>query len=169
MLRLSIVVALAATLQVPKDFGTYKAREITKSNVWINSQPMTLKSLRGKVVVLDFWAFDCEPCFVAMPHIVELRDKYAKSGLVVIGIHTPRADYEKDPVKLREAMSKMGVTFPVLVDNKQQIFRDYLCDLWPSQFVIDRNGIVRYSHGGIGRYEDMEEAVKKLLATGAFD
>jgi thiol-disulfide isomerase/thioredoxin len=166
MLRLSILVALAATLQSPKDFGTYKAREITKSNVWINGAPMTLKSLRGKVVVLDFWAFDCDPCLVAMPHIVELHEKYAKSGLVVIGIHTPRADYEKDPVKLREAMTKMGITFPVLVDNKAQIFRDYLCDLWPSQFVIDRNGIVRYSHGGVGRYDDMEEVVKKLLATG---
>jgi thiol-disulfide isomerase/thioredoxin len=165
MLRLLIAFVLAATLQLPKDFGTYKAREITKSNVWINGAPMTLKSLRGKVVVLDFWALDCEPCIVAMPHIVELQNKYAASGLVVIGVHTPRADYEKDPVKLREAMKKMGITFPVLVDNKAQIFRDYLCDLWPSQFVIDRNGIVRYSHGGVGRYEDMEEAVKKLLAT----
>jgi thiol-disulfide isomerase/thioredoxin len=165
MLRLLIAFVLAATLQLPKDFGTYKAREITKSNVWINGAPMTLKSLRGKVVALDFWAFDCEPCIVAMPHIVELQNKYAASGLVVIGVHTPRADYEKDPVKLREAMKKMGITFPVLVDNKAQIFRDYLCDLWPSQFVIDRNGIVRYSHGGVGRYEDMEEAVKKLLAT----
>jgi thiol-disulfide isomerase/thioredoxin len=169
MLRLSIAFVLAATLQLPKDFGTYKAREITKSNVWINGAPMTLKSLRGKVVVLDFWAFDCEPCIVAMPHIVELQNKYAASGLVVIGVHTPRADYEKDPVKLGEAMKKMGITFPVLVDNKAQIFRDYLCDLWPSQFVIDRNGIVRYSHGGVGRYEDMEEAVKKLLATSVFD
>jgi peroxiredoxin len=169
MLRLSIVVALAATLQLPKDFRTYKAREITKSNVWINSQPMTLKSLRGKVVVLDFWTFDSAPSIEAMPRIVELHEKYAKSGLVLIGVHTPRADHEKDPVKLREAITKMGITFPVLVDNKGEIFRDYLCDLWPSQFVIDRNGIVRYSHAGVGRYEDMEEAIKKLLATGVFD
>ena len=169
MLRLSIVFALAATLLVPKDFGTYKAHEITKSNVWINSQPISLKSLRGKVVVIDFWAFDCSPCVEAMPHIVQLHEKYAKSGLVVIGIHTPRADYEKDPMKLREAITKMGITFPVLVDNKAQIFRDYLCDLWPSQFVIDRNGIVRYSHGGVGRYDDMEQVAQKLLATGPFD
>ena len=98
-----------------------------------------------------------------MPHIVELHEKYAKDGLVVIGIHTPRADYEKDVPKLREAILRMGIKFPVAVDEKQKIFRDYLCDLWPSQFVIDQTGIVRYSHGGVGRYPDMEEVVRDLL------
>ena len=168
MLKLSIAIALAATLQLPQP-GTYKAREITKSNVWINSQPMTLQSLRGKVVVLDFWAFDSPQSIEAMPHIVELHDKYAKSGLVVIGIHTPRTNSERDPAKLREAMTKMGITFPILVDNKALVFRDYLCDLWPSQFVIDRNGIVRFSHGGAGRYEEIEKVVQELLRTGIFD
>ena len=76
-------------------------------------------------------------------------------GLVVIGVHTPRADYEKDASKLRAAIEKMGIQYPVVVDNEQKIFRDYLCDLWPSQFVIDRNGIVRFSHGGGGRNDDM--------------
>src|SRR3989442_10640841 len=73
--------------QSPRDFGTYKAREITKSDVWINGGPMTLKSLKGKVVVIDFWAFDCEPCVEAMPHIIDLYNRYSSSGLVVIGIH----------------------------------------------------------------------------------
>ena len=145
------------------DISSYKAPEIRKSDVWINGAPLTLKSLRGKVVVVDFWAFDCEPCIEAMPHIRELQDKYAADGLVVIGVHTPRADYERDVSKLREAVTKMGITFPVVVDDKQKIFRDYLCDLWPSQFVIDRNGIVRYSHGGVGRYDDMEKVVRGLL------
>jgi thiol-disulfide isomerase/thioredoxin len=154
-------VALGA--QTSKDFGTYKAKEIRKSDVWINGGPLNLKALRGKVVVIDFWAFDCEPCIETMPHIVELHDKYAKEGLVVIGIHTPRADYEKDVGKLREAILRMGIKFPVAVDEKQKMFRDYLCDLWPSQFVIDRTGIVRYSHGGVGRYADMEESVQELL------
>jgi thiol-disulfide isomerase/thioredoxin len=149
--------------QQAKDFGTYKAREIRKSDVWINSGPLTLKSLKGKVVVIDFWAFDCEPCIETMPHIVDLYDKYSQEGLVVIGIHTPRLDYEHDVSKLREAVVRMGIKFPVVVDDKEKIFRDYLCDLWPSQFVIDRNGIVRYSHGGVGRYADMEEVVQGLL------
>jgi thiol-disulfide isomerase/thioredoxin len=124
---------------------------------------MALKSLRGKIVVIDFWAFDCEPCIQAMPHIVELYNKYGKDGLVVIGVHTPRADYEKSVVGLRDAMTRMDIRFPVVVDNKQKIWHDYLCDLWPSQFVIDQDGIVRYSHGGLGRYDDMEKVVRDLL------
>ena len=149
--------------QPQKGFGTYKARELSKSDVWINGGPFTLKSLRGKVVVIDFWAFDCAPCIEAMPRVLELHSKHAKDGLVVIGVHTPRAEYEKDIPKLREAMTRMGVTFPVVVDNKQKIFRDYLCDLWPSLFVIDRDGIVRFSHGGVGRYDDIEHMVRQLL------
>ena len=100
-----------------------------------------------------------------MPHITALYEKYAKDGLVVIGVHTPRADYEKDEKKLRQAIEKMGIRFPVVVDNKEKIFRDYQCDLWPSQFVIDRKGVVRYSHGGVGRYDDMEQAVQELLSS----
>jgi len=145
------------------DFS-YKAREL-RSGIWINSSALTLKALRGKVVVIDFWAFDCEPCIVAMPHIKQLYDEYGPEGLVVIGIHTPRADYEKDVSKLKEAITRMGIKFPVVVDEQQKMFRDYLCDLWPSQFVIGRDGIVRYSHGGVGRYDDMEKAVQKLLKT----
>src|SRR5262249_14329977 len=129
-----------------------------------NSRPLTLKSLRGKVVVIDFWAFDCEPCIQAMPHIVDLYDKYSKDGLVVIGVHTPRADYEKNIEGLREAVARMGIKYSVVVDNKQKIWRDYRCDLWPSQFVIDRDGTVRYSHGGVGRYDDMENTVRELLS-----
>jgi thiol-disulfide isomerase/thioredoxin len=157
------VLLLAAITGAQASNTAYKAREIRKSTVWINATPLTLKALRGKVVVLDFWAFDCEPCIEAMPHIRQLHEKYAPSGLVVIGVHTPRAEYERDVSKLRNAMTKLGIEFPVVVDEKQKIFRDYLCDLWPSQFVIDRNGVVRYSHGGVGRYDDMEQIVEDLL------
>jgi thiol-disulfide isomerase/thioredoxin len=153
--------------QASKGFGTYGAKELRRSDVWINSKPLTLKSLNGKVVVIDFWAFDCEPCIETMPHIIDLYDKYAKDGLVVIGVHTPRIDIEHNVSKLREAVVKLGIQFPVVVDDNEKMFRDYLCDLWPSQFVIDQQGIVRYSHGGVGRYQEMEEAIQKLLSTGS--
>jgi thiol-disulfide isomerase/thioredoxin len=166
-LTIALVVMTSITLfaqERKKGFDAYKAKEITKSDVWLNGKPMTLKSLRGKVVMVDFWAFDCEPCIQAMPHVVDLYNKYSKDGLVVIGVHTPRADYEKSIEGLRDAMTRMNITFPVLVDEKQKIWRDYLCDLWPSQFVIDRDGFVRYSHGGVGRYEDLETVIQKLLS-----
>jgi thiol-disulfide isomerase/thioredoxin len=170
-LRIFIATLLFTTLlyggQATKDFGTYKAKELRKSDVWINSKPLSLKSLKGKVVVIDFWAFDCDPCIETMPHIIDLHDKYSKDGLVVNGVHTPRIDIEHDVSKLRAAVEKMGIQFPVVVDDKEKIFRDYLCDLWPSQFIIDQQGIVRYSHGGVGRYQEMEEAVQKLLSNGS--
>src|SRR5262245_49026622 len=84
---------VAFAQQPVKDFCAFKAPEIRKSDIWINGKPTTLKSLKGKVVLIDFWAFDCEPCLQAMPHVVDLYNKYADAGLVVIGVHTPRADY----------------------------------------------------------------------------
>ena len=140
-----------------------KAPEIRRSDIWINSSPLTLKALKGKVVLVDFWAFDCAPCIEAMPYVQRLFDKYSKGGLVVLGVHTPRAEYEKELPKLREAIKSMKIGFPVVVDNNQKIWTDYRCDLWPTQFIIDKNGMIRYSHGGVGRYEDLEMAVQTLL------
>jgi thiol-disulfide isomerase/thioredoxin len=141
-----------------------KAPELRKSDVWINTKsPLTLGSLKGKVVLIDFWAFDCDPCKEAVPHVEALFEKYSKDGLVVIGVHTPRADYEKELPKLRKAIEKMGIQYPVVVDNKQKIWADYRCDLWPTQFVIDRSGFIRLSHGGVGHYDDIEEAVRTAL------
>ena len=144
-----------------------KAPEIRKSDVWINSPPLTLKALKGKVVVLDFWAFDCPPCIEAMPHIVKLNEKYAGKGMVLIGVHTPRTDYERNVSNVREAIARMGVRYPVVVDNTQKIWEDYRCDLWPTQFVIDAGGTIRYFHGGVGRYEELETVVQKLLNESA--
>ena len=140
-----------------------KAPEFRKSGTWINSTPLTLKSLKGKVVLVDFWAFDCEPCIQAMPHIRELSAKYENKGMVTIGIHVPRTDDEKDVTKLREAVKRMEIRFPVVTDNPQKIWSDYRCDLWPTVFVIDRNGAIRYSHGGVGRYDDLEDTIQALL------
>ena len=139
------------------------APEFRKSGVWINSHPLTLKSLRGKVVLVDFWAFDCDPCIQAMPHIRELNSKYEKKGLVTIGVHVPRTGDEKNVEKLRDAVKRMEIHFPVVTDNPQKIWGDYRCDLWPTVFVIDRNGAIRYSHGGVGRYDDLENTIQTLL------
>ena len=140
-----------------------RAPEFRKSGVWINSTPLTLKSLNGKVVLVDFWAFDCAPCIEAMPHIRELYRKYESKGLVIVGVHVPRTGDEKNVTKLRDAVKRMEIHFPVVTDNPQKIWSDYRCDLWPTVFVIDRNGAIRYSHGGVGRYEDLEGSIQTLL------
>jgi thiol-disulfide isomerase/thioredoxin len=157
-------IALIILLIAGIAFGeSEKAPEFRKSGVWINSTPLTLKSLKGKVVLVDFWAFDCAPCIEAMPHIRELYSKYESKGLVIVGVHVPRTDDEKNPAKLREAVKRMEIRFPVVTDNPQKIWSDYRCDLWPTVFVIDRNGAIRYSHGGVGRYDDLEGSIQTLL------
>lgn len=166
--RLTLAILLftgVAYAQHPEDaFVGQKAPEIKKSDVWINSSPLTLAGLKGKVVVIDFWAFDCPFCAEAMPHVLDLYDKYKKDGLVIIGVHTPRIDYEKDVPKIKESVIKKGIKYPVVVDNKYDIWSDYLCNVWPSQFVIDRDGIIQFSHSGVGRYEDMEKVIQRLLS-----
>jgi thiol-disulfide isomerase/thioredoxin len=140
-----------------------KAPEIGKSSVWLNSSPLTLKALKGKVVVVEFWAFDCAPCLEAMPHVVQLHEKYASRGLVVIGVHAPRTQDERNLVNVRQAVERLGIRFPVVLDNTHKIWDTYRCDLWPTLFVIDAGGLIRYVRGGVGRYEEAEHMVQTLL------
>jgi len=140
-----------------------KAPELPKSSSWINSSPLSLKKLRGKVVIIDFWAFDCAPCVEAVPQLVALQAKYAARGVVVVGVHTPRTDRERQPANVRDAVTRLGIQYPVVIDESQKAWRDYRCDLWPTQFVIDSEGTIRYVHGGGGRYEELEATVESLL------
>src|SRR5678809_121286 len=126
--KLTVAFLLLASVtyaQHPDDvFVGQPAPEMKKSDVWINSSPLTIASLKGKVVVVDFWAFDCPYCAEAMPPVLDLYNKYAKDGLVIIGVHTPRIDYEKDVPKIREAVVKKGIKYPVVVDNQYDIWSD---------------------------------------------
>jgi thiol-disulfide isomerase/thioredoxin len=174
--RIIAVVLLAAfclfvgvgAAQHPEDiFVGQEAPELKPQSDWINSPPLKLESLRGKVVLIDFWAYDCPNCAEAMPHVKALHDKYAKDGLVIIGVHTPRIDYEKDVPKVRAAVASKGIPYPVVIDNRSEIWTDYVCNVWPSHMVIDREGIIQLSHSGTGRYEDTEAVVRKLLGKEA--
>ena len=165
LLCVAVVFTSVAIAQHEDDvFAGQKAPELKKLPGWLNSSPLTLASLRGKVVLLQFWAFDCPYCAEATPHVIEWNQKYSKDGLVVIGVHTPRVDYEKDEAKLREAIQKKGIKYPVVVDNKYDIWADYLCNVWPSHFVIDQSGVIQLSHSGVGRYDETEKMIQKLLA-----
>ena len=96
-----------------------------------------------------------------MPYVIQWHEKYAADGLVVIGVHTPSIDYEKDVPRMREAVTKKGIKYPVVVDNKYEIWGDYLCNVWPSHFVVDQQGVIQFSHSGDGRYEDTEEMIQE--------
>lgn len=169
--RFTLIALCAAVLTTTVAFAQHEddifvgqnAPELKKQPVWINTAPLTLESLRGKVVLLEFWAFDCPFCAEATPHVKEWHDKYARDGLVIIGVHTPRVEYEKDEAKIREAVKKQGIRYPVVVDTGYDIWSDYLCNVWPSHFVIDQKGVIQLSHSGVGRYEDTEKTIQKLL------
>src|SRR5688572_30672862 len=163
-LCVAVVLTSVAIAQHEEDaFVGQKAPELKKLPVWLNSAPLTVESLRGKVVLLQFWAFDCPFCAEATPRVIEWHQKYAKDGLVVVAVHTPRLDYEKDEAKIRDALKKKGIQYAVAVDNKYDIWSDYLCNVWPSHFVIDQQGVIQLSHSGVGRYEDTEKTIQKLL------
>jgi thiol-disulfide isomerase/thioredoxin len=156
-----LLLAIAFLAATPAE----KAPELRASDVWINADaPLKISALKGKVVLLDFWAFDCDPCKETIPHVRALYEKYSREGLVVIGVHTPRTSDERQLPKLKEAVTRMGIPYPVVVDKDQKVFKDYRCDLWPTQFVIDKKGIIRLSHGGVGRYVEIEEAVRTALS-----
>ena len=163
MIRRSTLVLILFLLAGGITGATENAPEFRTSGVWINSTPLTLKALKGKVVLVDFWAFDCAPCLEAMPHIQELYSRYESKGLVIVGVHVPRTRDEKNISNVREAVKRMEIRFPVVTDNSQKIWSDYRCDVWPTVFVIDRSGAIRYSHGGIGRYDDLENSIQTLL------
>jgi len=165
LLCLATLFTSVAIAQHEEDaFVGQKAPELKKMPVWLNSAPMTLQSLRGKVVLLQFWSYDCPFCAEATPHVIEWNEKYAKNGLVVVAVHVPRVDAEKNETRVRDAVRKKGIKYAVVVDNKYDIWTDYLCNVWPSHFVIDQNGVIQLSHSGVGRYEDTEKVIQRLLA-----
>lgn len=131
---------------------------------WINSDALTLASLRGRVVVVDFWTFGCYNCRNTLPSIKRLHDTYAAKGLTVVGVHTPESAYEKDFANVRRSVGSLGIRYPVVTDNDYATWHAYNVNAWPTVFILDRRGRVRYQHVGEGAYEEQERVVKTLLA-----
>jgi thiol-disulfide isomerase/thioredoxin len=130
---------------------------------WINSEPMSLASLRGKVVFLDFWTYSCGNCVRTLPYMRELHERYAREDLVVIGIHTPEFEFEKNPTSVTNAVEKSGLRYPIALDSNNTTWRLYGNHYWPRQTLVDTNGVVRYEHVGEGDYGEIDRKVKELL------
>ncbi|MCW1248225.1 cytochrome c biogenesis protein DipZ [Pseudomonas sp. SAICEU22] len=130
---------------------------------WLNSPPLSSESLRGKVVLVDFWTYDCINCQHTLPYVNDWAKKYAKDGLVVIGVHTPEYGYEKIIDNVREQVRKLDIQYPVAIDNQYAIWRAFNNQYWPAHYLIDAKGQVRYSHFGEGRYGEQEQVIQQLL------
>jgi cytochrome c biogenesis protein CcdA/thiol-disulfide isomerase/thioredoxin len=140
------------------------APELTGLTQWFNSKPLTIKELRGKVVIVDFWTFACYNCQNTRPYVRALYDKYKDQGLVILGIHTPEFGYEKVPENVKSAAKDQGVTWPIALDPDFKTWRAFNNRYWPAFYFIDANGHLRYSHFGEGNYEYNEKVVQQLLS-----
>jgi cytochrome c biogenesis protein CcdA/thiol-disulfide isomerase/thioredoxin len=136
---------------------------------WFNSPPLTREALRGKVVLIDFWTYSCINCLRAIPYVRAWHERYAKDGLVVIGVHAPEFAFERDPDNVRKAIADLGITYPVALDNKYKLWRAFDNRYWPAHYFIDAQGRVRYHHFGEGNYEKSERVIRQLLAEAGRD
>lgn len=130
---------------------------------WLNSPPLTPQALKGKVVLVDFWTYDCINCQHTLPYVKAWAEKYAKDGLVVIGVHTPEYGYERIIDNVKAQVHRLGITYPVAIDNNYAIWRNFDNQYWPAHYLIDAKGRIRGSHFGEGRYEDQERMIRALL------
>jgi len=130
---------------------------------WINSPALSNESLKGKVVLVDFWTFDCINCKHTLPYVKDWAQKYQKDGLVVIGVHTPEYGFERIIDNVKAKVREYGITYPVAVDNDYAIWRHFDNQYWPAHYLIDAKGQVRYSHFGEGSYETQEKMIQQLL------
>ncbi|MCB9099212.1 MAG: redoxin domain-containing protein [Anaerolineales bacterium] len=138
------------------------------NEVWLNSEPLKLADLHGKVVIVEFWTFGCINCIHVIPSLREWHNKYADDGLVIIGVHTPEFGYEQDLDNVKDALVRLDVPYAVAIDNDWQTWRSYKKPFnqryWPSKYFIDKAGNVRHIHIGEGRYDQQEEIIQALLA-----
>jgi cytochrome c biogenesis protein CcdA/thiol-disulfide isomerase/thioredoxin len=137
--------------------------ELNGATAWLNSVPLSRKSLRGKVVLIDFWTYSCINCLRALPYVEGWAAKYKDSGLVVIGVHTPEFAFEKERANVEKAVQDLKVNYPVAIDSSYNIWQAFENQYWPAHYFIDGKGRIRYHHFGEGEYDESERVIQQLL------
>jgi cytochrome c biogenesis protein CcdA/thiol-disulfide isomerase/thioredoxin len=143
------------------DYGVAPA--IHADGAWINSPPRTLQQLHGKVVLIDFWTYSCINCLRTLPHLKALYAAYHAKGLDIIGVHTPEFAFEHVTSNVQAAVKRLGITWPVVQDNRYKTWDNYANQYWPAEYLIDRSEHVRHTHFGEGEYGKTEDLIRTLL------
>ncbi len=157
---------------LPKLPRIVRAPEFASAGPWLNSQPLTMAELKGKVVLIDFWTYSCINCIRTLPYIQGYWEKFGSTSLttgkdapfVIIGVHTPEFVFEQKTENVEDAINRHGLTYPVVQDNDFGTWRAFSNRYWPAKYLIDANGYVRYTHFGEGAYEETDLAIQSLLA-----
>jgi cytochrome c biogenesis protein CcdA len=145
----------------------YAAPEFAGIEAWQNSPPLTMQGLKGKVVLVDFWTYSCINCVRTLPYLTEWDRKYREQGLVIVGVHSPEFEFEKDPDNVRAAIAEHGIHYPVALDNRLDTWINFSNRYWPAHYLIDRAGQVVYTHFGEGEYRVTENNIRYLLGLKA--
>jgi cytochrome c biogenesis protein CcdA/thiol-disulfide isomerase/thioredoxin len=138
------------------------------ATAWLNSPPLTRASLRGKVVLVDFWTYSCINCLRALPYVKRWYETYKDHGLVVIGVHAPEFAFERDADNVRRAVGELGIAYPVAIDDDYAIWRGFANQYWPAHYFIDASGDIRAHHFGEGDYEGSERIIRELLTQAGY-
>jgi cytochrome c biogenesis protein CcdA/thiol-disulfide isomerase/thioredoxin len=163
--RAPLAAVQSATGGLP-DYGV--APPLKPDGAWINTQPLTLAQLRGKVVLVDFWTYSCINCLRTLPHLKSWYATYRKDGFVIVGIHTPEFAFEHVTSNVRDAVKRLGITYPVVQDNRFKTWDAYANQYWPAEYLIDKTGHIRHTNFGEGEYGKTESLIRQLLgAKGA--
>lgn len=152
----------SSTISSPAS-DTARAPEFAEGT-WINSEPLSIKGLSGRVVLVEFWTFGCYNCRNTLPFVNRWHDRYTDKGLTIVGVHSPEFEGERNVDKVRRQVASLGIRFPVVTDNDYQTWRAYKVEAWPTLFLLDKAGRVRWTHVGEGAYDQAEQTIQKLLA-----
>ncbi|MBT4124004.1 MAG: cytochrome c biogenesis protein DipZ [Candidatus Pacebacteria bacterium] len=139
------------------------APEIILGGQWFNSEPLSISDLRGKVVLIDFWTYSCINCQRTFPYLKNWWEKYQDDNLVIIGVHSPEFEFEKNSENVQQALNDFGITYPVMQDNNFSTWKTYKNRYWPAKYLIDKDGNIRYTHFGEGDYDETEKKIQELL------
>jgi thiol-disulfide isomerase/thioredoxin len=144
-----------------------KAPELRDTTGYMNTlAPVKLADLRGKVILVHFWTSTCSTCIHTIPHLNEWYQKYSNKGLVIVGVHTPEFDFEKNIDDVKAAVQDFQIKYPVILDNNYVNWNSYGNNYWPRDYLVDNQGLIRYNHIGEGDYDQTEQMIKSLLDEG---
>ncbi|MES2071566.1 MAG: thioredoxin family protein [Pseudomonadota bacterium] len=160
---LATTLLCAAAVQAQAAAGA-QAPEFAGIEKWLNSEPLSMQQLRGKVVLVDFWTYSCINCVRTLPYVNGWYDKYKSQGLVVVGVHTPEYPFERSTPNVAAAMKKLDIHYPVAQDNRYTTWSAYSNQYWPASYLINKKGQIVYTHFGEGNYQETEAAIRNLLA-----
>ena len=153
----------ASTASVSIAEASAQAPEFKGINNWLNSSPLRMSDLRGKVVMVNFWTYGCYNCVNTLPHVTKLHAKYKDKGLVIVGVHTPEFPFERSLSNVQAALKRHGIEYPVAQDNDSATWNAYRNRYWPAQYIVDQNGKIVYAHAGEGAYDEIEKTIENLL------